>query len=77
MRHTEAITRIAQRAAGSGLRLITATVSVAPAAHIVGIDLGDGTTLTVNYSASLSLSVGDVVLVLADSRRMFAAFKVA
>jgi len=56
--------------------MLTATVSVAPASHLVGINLGDGSTLTVNYSAALTLAVNDVVLVLADSRRMFVAFKI-
>lgn len=77
MKHAEAIARVASRLAGSGIRITTATVSVAPAAHLVGVDLGDGITLTINYSAALSLSVGDVVLVLADNRVMFACFKVA
>lgn len=77
MKHNEAIAAVASRAAGAGLRMLTATVSVAPAAHLVGINLGDGSTLTVSYSAALTLAVNDVVLVLADSRRMFVAFKIA
>ena len=77
MKHSEAIARIAAKAVGSGIRITTATVSIAPAAHLVGVNLGDGITLTINYSAALTLSVGDVVLVLADNRVMFACFKVA
>lgn len=77
MKHNEAIAEVAKRVVGSGLRMLPATVSVAPAGHLVGINLGDGSTLTVSYSAALTLAVSDVVLVLADSRRMFVAFKIA
>jgi hypothetical protein len=77
MRHAEAVAQHARQTAGTGLQLLTGTVTVAPASHVVGVQLGDGSTLTVNYAAGLSLSVGDTVLLLADTRRLFVAFKVA